>query len=73
MTIFNFLSLIIENRAMLGEKESGSDFTAEVQKCLQQQLISVWKSKLVTERTVLNPLKLIYRVFNTTSDYHVPT
>lgn len=38
MTIFNFLSLIIENRAMLGEKESGSDFTAEVPKCLQKQL-----------------------------------
>lgn len=38
MTIFNFLSLNIENRAMLGEEESGSDFTAEVPKCLQKQL-----------------------------------
>lgn len=72
MTIFNFLSLIIENRAMLGEKESVSDFTAEVPKCLQQQLHFCLEVQTCDRG---NPPYsfLIYGFYNTTSDYHVPT
>lgn len=74
MSIFNFLSLIIENRAVLGEKESVSDFTVEVPKCLQQQLHFCLEVQTCDrENPPLFLFKLIYGIYNTTSDYRVPT
>jgi len=59
MTIFNFLLLIIENRAMLREKESVLQILQRrFQNVFSSNSISVWKSKLVPERTLLIPFSI---------------